>query len=103
MIKKITKKTKAYAPRKVEDILAERKEVHGDYFHHAELAQSLKRSVREFANKHDKQLTPQAWEALDMILHKVARVLNGNPMTDDHWADIAGYAECNRRTIGRTE
>jgi hypothetical protein len=31
-------------------------------------------------------------EALDMILHKIARIVNGNPNETDHWHDIAGYA-----------
>ena len=28
-----------------------------------------------------------------MILHKVARILNGDPDYVDSWADIAGYAQ----------
>jgi hypothetical protein len=31
-------------------------------------------------------------ESLDMIAHKIARILNGNPNVHDHWHDIAGYA-----------
>lgn len=31
-------------------------------------------------------------ESLDMILHKISRILSGDPCTKDHWADIAGYA-----------
>jgi len=32
-------------------------------------------------------------EALEMILHKIARILNGNPNYADSWQDIAGYAQ----------
>lgn len=31
-------------------------------------------------------------EALDMICHKMARILNGDPNYRDSWVDIAGYA-----------
>jgi len=31
-------------------------------------------------------------EALDMICHKIARIVNGNPDYADSWTDIAGYA-----------
>lgn len=32
-------------------------------------------------------------EAIDMILHKVARALNGDPNHADDWHDIQGYAK----------
>ena len=31
--------------------------------------------------------------ALDMIVHKIARIMCGNPNFDDHWHDIEGYAK----------
>ena len=31
-------------------------------------------------------------ESLDMIAHKIARILAGNQDNKDHWDDIAGYA-----------
>jgi hypothetical protein len=32
-------------------------------------------------------------EALDMICHKIGRILNGDPNYADSWVDIAGYAK----------
>lgn len=32
-------------------------------------------------------------EALEMIVHKIGRIISGNPHFRDHWADIAGYAK----------
>ena len=32
-------------------------------------------------------------EALGMIAHKIARILNGDPEYGDSWHDIAGYAK----------
>ena len=37
-------------------------------------------------------LTSSQKEALDMIQHKIGRILNGDPTYDDSWKDIAGYA-----------
>ena len=32
-------------------------------------------------------------EALEMIAHKIGRILNGDPNYADSWIDIAGYAK----------
>jgi hypothetical protein len=32
-------------------------------------------------------------EALDMICHKIGRIINGDPDYADSWHDIAGYAQ----------
>lgn len=37
-------------------------------------------------------MCPDQQEALDMIAHKLGRILNGDPDYADSWADIAGYA-----------
>jgi hypothetical protein len=37
-------------------------------------------------------LTPDQQEALDMIFHKIGRIVNGDPDYADSWIDIAGYA-----------
>jgi hypothetical protein len=39
-----------------------------------------------------KYLAPVQKEALEMICHKMARILNGNPNEHDHWHDISGYS-----------
>jgi hypothetical protein len=38
------------------------------------------------------RLTPDKKEALEVIQHKIARILNGNPEFHDSWHDIVGYA-----------
>lgn len=75
----------------VAKILEERKKTHGDYSTHAVMAQNMKEVVRKSPNR--EKLTPAMMEGLDMILHKVARILNGEPTHVDHWDDIGGYAE----------
>jgi hypothetical protein len=39
-------------------------------------------------------------EALDMIAHKIGRILAGDPNHADHWDDIAGYARLVARRVG---
>lgn len=69
--------------------LKQRQKTHGDFATHAAISQELKAVLW----KHDFQnLAPDQCEALEMIAHKIARILNGNPDHHDHWHDIAGYA-----------
>jgi hypothetical protein len=37
---------------------------------------------------------------LEMIAHKIGRVLAGDPNHADHWDDIAGYARLVARRVG---
>jgi hypothetical protein len=71
--------------------LAERGKRYGAFTGHAEVAQALKDTMRAHPNHHD--LAPDQKEALDMIQHKIARILNGDPDYADSWHDIAGYAK----------
>lgn len=75
----------------VEDTLKERAATHGKYPDHAQCTQELKEVVRRFQMSWSK-LTHCQREALDMILHKIGRVIAGNADHADHWHDIAGYA-----------
>ena len=62
-------------------------------------SQRIKRSMREANNWESLALHPAGREALDMIAHKIARVLSGSDPHDfQHWEDIAGYATAFMRT-----
>lgn len=74
----------------VQDIIAERSKTHGSYARQSECAQRLKDTMRG-ARGWDR-LDASKREALDMVQHKIARVLAGDPAHVDHWDDIAGYA-----------
>ena len=39
------------------------------------------------------KLTDPQKEALEMIAHKIGRILAGRPAFRDQWDDIAGYAK----------
>jgi len=66
---------------------------YGKFKDGAALMQGIKRQMAEHAQKHDKLFADDQWEALEMIVHKIGRIVNGNPDAVDHWIDIAGYAK----------
>jgi hypothetical protein len=74
-------------------ILAEREKTHGDYEIHAAITQDLKRVMRNHVCDLDRRLDDDMQETLDMIAHKIGRIIAGNPAEPDHWRDIAGYAQ----------
>lgn len=71
-------------------ILDVRQVVNGKLAEQAKVSQALKLAL--YKNALDKDLSDLQREALEMILHKIARVIAGNPNHCDHWDDIAGYA-----------
>jgi hypothetical protein len=74
----------------VQDILADRHTRYGSYGTTALIAQQLKGMMHETQSWH--KLTPSQREGLEMIQHKIARILNGDPKYIDSWVDIVGYA-----------
>lgn len=70
--------------------LNERGQRYGDFGKHAQITQDLKAVMADTPNW--ETLTPSAKEALEMIAHKIGRILNGDPTYADSWHDIAGYA-----------
>jgi hypothetical protein len=74
-------------------VLDQRAVDYGQFKNGAELMQAIKRLVSEHAQKHNKTFADDQWEALEMIIHKMGRIVNGNPDKVDHWVDIAGYAK----------
>jgi hypothetical protein len=74
-------------------LLAERGKTHGDYMMHAVITQNLKRIMRNHIADLDRRLEHDMQETLDMIAHKIGRIIAGNPAEPDHWRDIAGYAQ----------
>lgn len=75
----------------VKAVLDERKTTHGPYEVHAQITQDLKYTMQECRGYHT--LPHYHRETLDMIAHKIGRILAGDPDFRDHWIDIAGYAE----------
>jgi len=75
----------------VEQVLEERGNDYGDYASKAQFIQGVKYLMR----------TSPSWEAMDadmresmeMIAHKMGRVVYGDPTHKDNFLDIAGYAK----------
>jgi hypothetical protein len=83
----------ASTPTSTDVILEERGNRYGKFSGQAEVSQRLKGVVREFEAKRGCDLDPDQRESLEMICHKIARIINGDPNYHDSWADIAGYAK----------
>ena len=77
----------------VDALLTERGSRYGNFLDHARITQRLKAVAHQFAQQHDKTFDVDQAEALDMIFHKIGRILNGDPNYADSWIDIAGYAK----------
>lgn len=73
------------------EILKERGERYGNFDTHARISQDLKLVMSTTSGW--ERLGSDQKEALEMIVHKIARILNGDPDYADSWHDIAGYAE----------
>lgn len=76
-----------------EQLLQERGERYGPFPGHATVTQRLKQVIAQELRARGKTLEPDQQESLDMICHKIGRIVNGDPNYDDSWVDIAGYAE----------
>lgn len=75
-----------------EDNLLEDKKIrYGNYSDIAFDTQAFKDVLRRSSNWEGLPVYTQ--EALEMIMHKVARILNGDPYFVDNYRDIAGYAK----------
>ena len=71
------------------ELLAERGKTHGDFTYHAQVTQELKAVMNEHGLA---KLSEVQREALEMIQHKIGRILAGDPNFKDHWIDISGYS-----------
>lgn len=75
----------------IDSTLAERGSRYGKFTRHALITQHLKQVMFHYKDKGD--LEDDMIEALEMIAHKIGRILNGDPKYADSWVDIAGYAK----------
>lgn len=77
----------------IDQVLAERGGNYGDFRENSLLIRNLKRIVEEHIKETNlDKLEDHEAEALDMIFHKIGRIVCGNRAYKDSWTDIAGYA-----------
>lgn len=75
----------------IDDTLKERGNTHGDFQFVAATSQRFKETARHgksWSSMDDKQK-----ESVDQMLHKIARIVEGNSSFPDHWHDILGYCK----------
>jgi len=75
----------------INETLKEREATYGAFKDHSRISQSIKDAMHD-GNGKWYDLSTDKKEALEMIAHKIARILNGDPDYADNWHDIAGYA-----------
>lgn len=81
----------------IDETLEERGKRYGKFTGHAKVSQDIQEVMKNgfgpdnvntwFKLKDDQK------EALQMIAHKIGRIINGDPDYADSWVDIAGYAK----------
>lgn len=88
----------------VDETIAERGKRYGSFKGHAEVTHAIKTAMNGvgydsagcYNTTHKtnwRKLSAFQREALEMIAHKIGRILNGDPDYADSWHDIAGYAK----------
>lgn len=75
----------------IEATLDERGSRYGSFEDQAEVTQAIKRAMQSGRNWGS--LYADQRECLEMVAHKVGRILNGDPDYHDSWHDIVGYAK----------
>jgi len=75
----------------ITETLAERGPRHGRFTEHAMYTQQLKFILH--SSPKWEGMAYDLRESLEMIVHKIGRILAGDPTFSDHWHDIAGYAK----------
>ena len=74
----------------VKETLVQRGKRYGNFDEHARVTYNIKKAMQNSGNW--ETLAADQKEALDMIAHKIGRILCGDPNYDDSWHDIAGYS-----------
>lgn len=80
-------------PDPIGAILADRGSKYGKFEDHAKVTVALKTVLFQRCVERQMSMKPDQCEALDMICHKLGRIVNGDPDYADSWDDIAGYAK----------
>ena len=76
--------------KKLASVLSERGSRYGSLMSNATISQGLKEIIHSSTNW--EAMPPDMREALDMIVHKISRIVEGDFNYDDSWIDISGYS-----------
>lgn len=81
----------------IDATLAERGTRYGAFTGHARITQNLKRALVDSPNW--ATLSDDKKECLEMVVHKIGRILNGDAEFHDSWHDIIGYVKLVENTL----
>jgi hypothetical protein len=81
----------------IETTLEQRGDRYGKFTDHARITQNIKRAMQDSPNW--TRLRDEQKETLEMLAHKIGRILNGDPNYHDSWHDIIGYTKLVADTL----
>ncbi len=81
----------------IDETLAERGSRYGGFESHAVITQNIKRCM--YRTKNWALMSDDKRECLEMVAHKIGRILNGDPEYKDSWHDIIGYVKLVENTL----
>jgi len=81
--------------------LKERQSTYGSFGDHAMITQNIKKAMVD--SKNWRLLSESKKECLEMVAHKIGRILNGDPDFHDSWHDIIGYVTLIERELRPSE
>lgn len=93
LIRKRYKVTEEIKPQvsDITEVLAQRGSRYGKFTGHAKITRQLKKVMWEHPGW--MKLDDDMCEALEMVAHKIGRILNGDPKYADSWVDLGGYSK----------
>ena len=75
----------------IQKTLNDRNSKYGDFTHQADISQRMKDAAK--SGRSWNTMPHYQKEGIEMILHKIARMVNGDPLYLDTVHDIIGYAK----------
>lgn len=96
----------------IEDTLSERGDRYGPFTGHAHVTQLIKAAVAPVKPKLERMVASGRLrrdqadaiiECLDMVAHKIGRIVNGDPLYHDSWHDIIGYVRLVEKMLEEME
>lgn len=85
----------------INETLNARQSTHGTFSESAETVQCIKHIMRKSPNW--SKLLPVQREGLEMIVHKLGRVLHGDALLLDSMRDVIGYAQLVLNELAQTD
>jgi hypothetical protein len=75
--------------QEIDSTLSERRTRYGEFHEHARITQAIKAAMQ--SGRSWSACTDSQKEALEMVAHKIGRIVNGDPGYLDSWHDMIGY------------